>query len=426
MGRSRKAHATIDFEEEERRALRAIFSIFDADDSGFINTTELEAILEKLGRDPSEAESMLVEIDPDRSGTLSFEEFLELVRSTRKEAAPGDDIGPDPKVLEFLSILEQYRLKCEMDGEYMEAERASKQLALLRKQEAKRQHKALRSRQLAEKHDVLNACSLQFSQFNAAWDKYLDEYDVMAQMYIQGMTERHAVKLREFQEKLQKEILAKPPKFSRELLDWRKRQTLLARQGNYAGAQKIKRIADMMEEKERKKLSDGHRSLVSRKEAKFRQQQQAELQALLKRIDVRRREHLKKRELDGKRLLLRNRNRRTALEARQSTETSKVSERIKLALAPPSRRPPPLHASFGPRRTGGGSPKRRPRSRGSRASGSRSRRPASRGGGSAKSSRRSSRDASRHVVEEEADVHDDAPPGSAASGASAAPLEVGA
>ena len=38
----------------------------------------------------------------------------------------------------------------------------------------------------------------------------------------------------------------KPPKFSRELLDWRRRQHLLAKQKNYAEAQKIKRIADLM------------------------------------------------------------------------------------------------------------------------------------------------------------------------------------
>ena len=36
---------------------------------------------------------------------------------------------------------------------------------------------------------------MQYSDFNQAWDKYMDEYDQMAQMYIQQMTEKHAVNL---------------------------------------------------------------------------------------------------------------------------------------------------------------------------------------------------------------------------------------
>lgn len=44
-------------------------------------------------------------------------------------------------------------------------------------------------------------------------------------------------------------------------------------------------------------------------QSKFRQQQQAELQALLKRIDARRKEHVKQRNLDSKRSAARRRRR---------------------------------------------------------------------------------------------------------------------
>lgn len=47
---------------------------------------------------------------------------------------------------------------------------------------------------------------MQYAEFNAAWDKYLEEYDQMAHMYIQQMTERHAVTLREFQEDLHRQV----------------------------------------------------------------------------------------------------------------------------------------------------------------------------------------------------------------------------
>ena len=160
------------------------------------------------------------------------------------------------------------------------------------------QQKAIKARQLAERQDVQLAHNMQFNEFNQAWDKYMEEYDSMAQMYIQQMTERHASTLREFQEDLHRQLMKRPPKYSKELLDWRRRQNMLARQKNYAEAQKIKRIADVMEERERKSIDTENRKIFARKEAQLRKQQQAELQALLKRIEGRRREHIKQRNLD--------------------------------------------------------------------------------------------------------------------------------
>ena len=51
------------------------------------------------------------------------------------------------------------------------------QLETLRKQEEKRQQKAVRARQIAERQDVQIAHNMQYTDFNAAWDKYLEEYD---------------------------------------------------------------------------------------------------------------------------------------------------------------------------------------------------------------------------------------------------------
>lgn len=47
-------------------------------------------------------------------------------------ATPSEEA--DPKVMEFLRILEEYRAKCETEGNYLEAGRASEQLDTLRKQ----------------------------------------------------------------------------------------------------------------------------------------------------------------------------------------------------------------------------------------------------------------------------------------------------
>ena len=72
--------------------------------------------------------------------------------------------------------------------------------------------------------------------------------------------------------------------------------------------------------------------IFARKEAKFRLQQQSELQALLKRIEVRRKEHLKQLEIDSKRLLQRNRNVQAVLESKQTVESHRLHQEIKKNL----------------------------------------------------------------------------------------------
>jgi hypothetical protein len=262
---------------------------------------------------------------------INFDHFVSVLQEAEVEASPPIE-GTDPKVLEFLRILEEYRVKCEEEGNYLEAGRAHKQLGILKSQEEKRQQKAVKVRQISERQDVQLAHNMQFSEFNAAWDKYMEEYDNMAQVYIQQMTERHAIVLLEFQKKLRAELAAKPPKWSKELLEWRRRQHILARGKSYTEAQKLKRIADKAEDKERSEMEEGQAIVFARREAKFRQQQQTELQALLKRIEGRRKEHIKQRNIDSKRLLQRNRNVQSVLESKQNLESQRLFSEIKKNL----------------------------------------------------------------------------------------------
>lgn len=234
----------------------------------------------------------------------------------------------DPKVLEFLRILEEYRAKCEEEGNYLEAERSQRQIETLRAQEEKRQRKAVRARHLAERHEVQLAHNQQMEEFNTSWAKYLEEYDEMAQSYIQQMTERHAANLLAFQQQLREEVGEKPPRWSRELLDWRRRQHMLAKQHNYVEAQRVKKVADQMEEKEREGMEETQALAFARREAQFRKQQQAELKALLMRIESRRKEHLKTNEEDAKKLLQRNKNVQAVLESKQNLEAQKLFEDI--------------------------------------------------------------------------------------------------
>jgi hypothetical protein len=267
----------------------------------------------------------------ENEGMITVEDVLYVLQQTEKSYDLPFE-GSDPKVLEFLQILEEYRVKCEEEGNYLEAARAYRQLGVLRKQEEKRQQKAIQARQISEKQDVQLAHNMQFSEFNKSWDKYLEDYDNMAQTYIQQMTERHAVVLLDFQKQLRQDLASKPPKWSRELLDQRRKQHINARNKNYTQAQKLKKQSDRTEEKERRDMEQAQAVIFARREAKFRMQQQTELQALLKRIEGRRKEHIKQRSLDTKRLLQRNRNVQAVLDSKQATECQKLFAEIKKTL----------------------------------------------------------------------------------------------
>jgi len=334
MSKEEIEQAVQQYTESEKQALRGLFDIYDKDGAGFIDAEELEVILKKCGRDSSQAKELIEMLTPEKSGKLNFDEFLFLMSKGRPAAVDDlDGSHPDSKVIEFLKILNEYRIKCEKEGNYMEAERATKQLKTLQRQEEKRQSKSLRARQIAERQDVQIAHNMQYAEFNAAWDKYMEEYDEMAQMYIQQMTQKHAEKRAEFERDIVENVTRRPPKYSRELLNWRKRQKLLAQQKNYAEAQKIKRLADKLEEKEAVKQTKVRKQKVAKIFMRFRAAQQKEMQALLCRIDARRKEHMKQRNEDSKRLLQRNKNVQQVLESKQAIQLQRSGRSVKAILS---------------------------------------------------------------------------------------------
>ena len=58
-------------------------------------------------------------------GQLYFENVAYIISQYEKSTEVPME-GSDPKVIEFLRILEEYRVKCEEEGNYLEAGRAFK------------------------------------------------------------------------------------------------------------------------------------------------------------------------------------------------------------------------------------------------------------------------------------------------------------
>merc|ERR1719478_648406 len=232
----------------------------------------------------------------------------------------GDASPPaEQSVSDFLRILEEHRIECEKNGKYVEAEIAKKRLDELRDHEENRQREAMRSRQITERLGVEEAHMMEFQQFNAIWDKKMDEFEMNAKQLTENMRKKHANELFRFKDKLQKTMPYRP-KFSKELLNTRKIQETLAKMKQYAEAHKIKLKADRLEEIELEKLRSQHAHKLAAQEMQFAQRQQLELATLMKRIDTAEQEHKIQRQHDLERLLQRYQNVKGELEAQQNLE----------------------------------------------------------------------------------------------------------
>lgn len=162
------------FSPEEIENLKEIFFLFDKEKLGQIKLSDLEAIMQSLQRDPEEAKSLLTQIRQsegmnENTENISFEEFIKLMEHVEKKLAKDDpnnlnrqefirqsstngviNISADSKVLDFLRLLEEYRKKCEIEGNYQEAKKARGKFDELLRKETIRQKNNIRAAQEQE------------------------------------------------------------------------------------------------------------------------------------------------------------------------------------------------------------------------------------------------------------------------------------
>ncbi|CDW89445.1 ca2+-binding protein (ef-hand superfamily) [Stylonychia lemnae] len=338
------------FTEDEIQNLRDIFDLFDKDHSGKIEMKDLEAIMTSLQRDPNEAKEMLRSVDPNHDDAITFEEFLQMMQQVENKIVKSDpnnqrrreyqrsssqkgviQISPDSKVLDFLRLLEEYRRKCEDDGNYAEAKKARSKFDELLKKETVRQKNNIRAAQEHELQNIEAAQKAQFLEFSQAWDNYMSDYEATAYLSLEKLKEKHMLEFQQFQEKIRKELRAKM-KFSKDLLELRDKEAKLVKMKRYEEAEKVKMKADLLEEFERNKLEAEMQAIVEKKESKLRHTQQLALAALLKRIQRDRNEQLKHRQQDSQRLIQRNKNILNDLLNKQNSETKKTLEHLKQTL----------------------------------------------------------------------------------------------
>ena len=91
------------FDEHQISLFREIFSEFDKDGDGTLDTKYVGTIMRSLGQSPTESElrAIIVEVDADNSGYMDFPEFLTVMANhIKEETDTKDDICTAFKVFD--------------------------------------------------------------------------------------------------------------------------------------------------------------------------------------------------------------------------------------------------------------------------------------------------------------------------------------
>ncbi|PAA49736.1 hypothetical protein BOX15_Mlig030324g1 [Macrostomum lignano] len=80
--------------EDQIGEFREAFSLFDKDGDGAITNKELAVVMRALGQQPTpdELKEMIKEVDQDGSGSIEFDEFLEMMKKQMRNADSEDEL----------------------------------------------------------------------------------------------------------------------------------------------------------------------------------------------------------------------------------------------------------------------------------------------------------------------------------------------
>lgn len=319
--------------QSQINSIQSIFARFDHEGTGKVKVDRVPDLISNLGRDLRIGNEVARNLAGGSSADLvSFEEVVQTLKQV-EEMKPTEQEAETTTPLTLLKRLHAYRKQCEMNGEYVEAQKARRKYEELRQKEEERQRQLVEQAQNHEMSEVEQAQKGQFLGFSAAWDKYMADYESTAYLSLERLKEQHAGELAMFQDRLRTQ--PKQNKHSRELLELRRKQEALAKLGQYEEAYKVKDSADHLEEWEMARGASLVGDSASRQEARLRQQQQKALAALLKRIQRDRGEQIRHRQTDSQRLIQRNKNLKADLAKKQHLEFCRAEAAIKSIMSQP-------------------------------------------------------------------------------------------
>lgn len=235
------AHAQA--EDSRFEDYQVIFALVDRERAGYVDALEMAAVLRASGRTEREASDAIGDADVNGEGHFGFDAFralleASLAKTTLKLAArqgappPGGEIAVPRHyvVVTLLSVLDDYRKRREAAGDYPTAAAVKEVYAAMQVEEEARLHDAVASRQEAERSGVEEAHMMEAMEFNSAWSRNMADFERQAADIDEQTRQRHAVEFSRFQEEIRQRAPMRQ-KFSRELLNLRRVQETLAKQG---------------------------------------------------------------------------------------------------------------------------------------------------------------------------------------------------
>lgn len=299
-------------------------------------------------RDAVESFAKALFVSPGRFVRQTIEETLELVSckddndNTSENCKPHDHVrfvALIERIFDLVSLqgitleypftvalyctLDALRLKHLSNGKYIEAGEAQKHLDKLFDFEVTERHREFNVAQSRKLTNLEKAHKDQFDKFVRDWEKFQSQFEKSAEKAIDNMRERHSASLHKYEQKLEIEARRKPRLFSKELKEWRRKERLLIEEQNYSEAQRVKLISDALEEEERQSMNAFDYDAIKRKSSNLKEQQENEMNALLKRIDAQRETFKVKKEGDSKCLLQRNQNIQSTWRSKYAAEDQK-------------------------------------------------------------------------------------------------------
>ncbi|KAK0159012.1 hypothetical protein PV328_009944 [Microctonus aethiopoides] len=94
IGLKKKAPKKQELTEDQKADVKEAFDLFDTDGTGVISTNELKVAFRALGFEPKkdELKKIISDIDPDKTGIISFEEFLNLMTTKMREKDSKEEV----------------------------------------------------------------------------------------------------------------------------------------------------------------------------------------------------------------------------------------------------------------------------------------------------------------------------------------------
>lgn len=216
-----------------------------------------------------------------------IQEECSLVESTKRKLAECE---------QGMTVLLQQIRELESIGNYPEASVLHDKFESLSSQ-AKALERSLVKAQKRYNHDLW---AYEFKElienFNHLWDKYLQEYDMAAESYLQNLLESTIINV-------PIEKVQTPFSPSKSLAYGRAKELTLARLKRYEEAAALKKSLDEKEQRERARKEEKNRKNLEDHVAMLTSVEELKLSGVKSRIKTRRKEHRRQRDLDLERLM---------------------------------------------------------------------------------------------------------------------------